>query len=169
MLTTSKELWTLLKFNAQKQNVFSTKNPNVMLCQTQINNIQELNENLFYDITMWHLYHMCNVAVLDVLEHFIGKGIITMINFLLKNDFLKVGHSKRRIPHHSLNYSYSHAEAQDSSIQASSANLWLNLGYKHVHETISTHTHCNLTPSAGLFRVKTAYKRQVYKNHKPQF
>lgn len=34
-----------------------------MLCQTQINNIEELNEKLFNDITIRHSYHICNVSV----------------------------------------------------------------------------------------------------------
>lgn len=34
-----------------------------MLCQTQINNIEELNEKLFNNITIRHLYHICNVSV----------------------------------------------------------------------------------------------------------
>lgn len=66
-----------------------------------------------------------------------------MTNFLLENVFLMVMHPKIRIPHHSFNYLYSYGEAQESSFQALSANLWLNCGYKYVQKTISTriHTH----------------------------
>lgn len=80
------------------------------------------------------------------LRTFYRKRIITMKNFLLENVFLKVGHPKIRIPHHSLNYSDSHGDAQESSIQAffckSVVKLWLQACPR---DNLNTHTaiwHC---------------------------
>lgn len=89
-------MWTLLKFNAQKQNIFFLqKNPNVMLCQTQINNIEELNEKLFNDITIRHSYHICNVSVFLMFKNILKeKKLSQWKTSCWKMSFLKLGIQK---------------------------------------------------------------------------